>query len=206
MTAGRWMGSTGIDLKGLAIEWPYVSSLFARLTNGHSLTAICAAQITNVTSGQIQPASRSYECHMFLTPVKLHLWIRKKLHSGVLDPIPCLLSVVLIISSTLHIRCLSLACVSLLACCPRDEPVEQQPCYYRDYRFHTDGSISVGIQAGGYMETLYWEYPQTAGDLPFGTVVGKNIFAPLHDHLAGERFHRSVRPSLCITIETARGR
>lgn len=35
------------------------------------------------------------------------------------------------------------------------------------------------------METLYWQYPQTAGDLPFGTVVGKNIMAPLHDHLSG---------------------
>lgn len=52
-------------------------------------------------------------------------------------------------------------------------------------RFRTDGSISVAVQAGGFMETLYWEYPQTAGDLPFGTVVGKNIMAPLHDHLAG---------------------
>ena len=52
-------------------------------------------------------------------------------------------------------------------------------------RFCTDGSISVAVQAGGFMETLYWEYPQTAGDLPFGTVVGKNIMAPLHDHLAG---------------------
>lgn len=35
------------------------------------------------------------------------------------------------------------------------------------------------------METLYWQYPQTAGDLPFGTVVGRNIMAPLHDHLSG---------------------
>jgi Cu2+-containing amine oxidase len=52
-------------------------------------------------------------------------------------------------------------------------------------RFRTDGSIGVGVQAGGYMETLFWEYPQTAGDLPFGTVVQRNVLANLHDHLAG---------------------
>lgn len=32
----------------------------------------------------------------------------------------------------------------------------------------------------------YWQYPQTGGDLPFGTVVGRNILANLHDHLAGK--------------------
>ena len=52
-------------------------------------------------------------------------------------------------------------------------------------RFRTDGSIVVGVQAGGYMETLFWEYPGTAGDLPFGTVVQRNVLANLHDHLAG---------------------
>ncbi len=31
----------------------------------------------------------------------------------------------------------------------------------------------------------YWEYPQTAGDLPFGTVVQRNVLANLHDHLSG---------------------
>lgn len=42
------------------------------------------------------------------------------------------------------------------------------------------------------METLFWEYPYTAGDMPFGTTVGKNIFAPLHDHLAGAWFDKFV--------------
>lgn len=31
----------------------------------------------------------------------------------------------------------------------------------------------------------YYEYPQTAGDLPFGTVVQRNVLANLHDHLSG---------------------
>ena len=35
------------------------------------------------------------------------------------------------------------------------------------------------------METLYWQYPETAGDLPFGTVVQRNVLANLHDHLSG---------------------
>lgn len=54
-------------------------------------------------------------------------------------------------------------------------------------RFMTDGGIGVHVQAGGYMETLFWQYPQTAGDLPFGTVVQRNVLANLHDHLAGAR-------------------
>ncbi len=45
------------------------------------------------------------------------------------------------------------------------------------------------MQAGGYMETLFWQYPQTAGDLPFGTVVHRNVLANLHDHLAGAHKH-----------------
>jgi hypothetical protein len=43
------------------------------------------------------------------------------------------------------------------------------------------------------METLFWEYPSTAGDLPFGTAVGKNIFAPLHDHLTGDNTNSCSR-------------
>lgn len=54
-------------------------------------------------------------------------------------------------------------------------------------RFRTDGSIGMEVQAGGYMETLFWEYPATAGDLPFGTAVQRNVLANLHDHLAGAR-------------------
>ena len=30
-------------------------------------------------------------------------------------------------------------------------------------RFKTDGSIGVGVQAGGYMETLFWQYPADSG-------------------------------------------
>ncbi len=36
------------------------------------------------------------------------------------------------------------------------------------------------------METQFWEYPETNGDLPFGTVVQRNVLANLHDHLSGK--------------------
>lgn len=58
-------------------------------------------------------------------------------------------------------------------------------------RLRLDGSIDVGLTAGGYMSTLFWQGGATDEEAAFGTVVQTNILAPLHDHLAGVCFSRT---------------
>lgn len=56
-----------------------------------------------------------------------------------------------------------------------------QPVCFNDVHH----AASVRPRDVAALHIQYWEYPQTAGDLPFGTVVQRNVLANLHDHLSG---------------------
>ncbi len=65
-------------------------------------------------------------------------------------------------------------------------------------RFALDGGIGVSFQAGGYMETIFWQPPATDAERTFGTIVHGRVHAPLHDHLAGARVHgRLLSGAIC---------
>eukprot|EP01025_Chloroclados_australasicus_P041422 TRINITY_DN4386_c1_g1_i3.p1 TRINITY_DN4386_c1_g1~~TRINITY_DN4386_c1_g1_i3.p1 ORF type:complete len:942 (+),score=92.97 TRINITY_DN4386_c1_g1_i3:198-3023(+) len=58
--------------------------------------------------------------------------------------------------------------------------------YIYDIRFKLDASIDVQIHMAGYMEALFFDPLQNIHrDMPFGTRVGKNTLANIHDHLSG---------------------
>ena len=54
--------------------------------------------------------------------------------------------------------------------------------YITEYKFQLDGSVRVGFDFAGYMETRWFSQAATPYERQLGEVVRANLVAPLHSH------------------------
>jgi Cu2+-containing amine oxidase len=89
--------------------------------------------------------------------------------------------------------------------------------YITEYKFQLDGSVRVGFDFAGYMETRWFSQEHTPFERSLSEVVHTNLAAPLHSHFGcfkvdidaspeGESFeHTKITAGLTPTVPDLRG-